>query len=79
MDLYFIKYAAKEDKSYSLPSSLQENLEKLGVELIPQYLENQILPVAIGKIPQESMEKVKSLEGIVDVYSNVTFDRFQPK
>ncbi|MBI4140271.1 hypothetical protein HY485_00380 [Candidatus Woesearchaeota archaeon] len=72
--MYFIRYKPEQSKEpYHAPEELKKKLVALGVEIL---LEAEFFPDIIGRIPEDKVKDVESLDGVVDVFDDLSF---QPK
>ncbi len=75
MEKYFVKYKTAQTKEpYDLPESLKKALTAEGVKINHQ---SSFEPVVIVEIPNDKVDKIKSLDDVVGVYKNVKFDLLQ--
>ncbi len=72
--MYFIRYKPEEEKEpYHAPEELKRELKSLGVEI---QVEAEFFPDLIARIPDDKLEAVRSLEGVVSIYDDF---KFEPK
>jgi hypothetical protein len=69
METYFVKYKATQTKEpYELPEKLQKALTTEGVKINHQ---SSFEPIVIVEIPDDKVDKIKSLDDVVGVYTNI--------
>lgn len=71
-DRYFVRYHSQQDEEpYSLPKDLKKKLA--GIPDLRILLDSDIMSVLVVEASPEAIGKVESLEEIVNVYCDTTF------